>query len=307
MAQARMVGVDVGGTKTQVEVRLESGEHRTAIVPTHDWRPVEQQRDPVRLVGFVSSLAELTSDTAVVLGVHGCDTRSQCMEFAEALSGVSPARFLVVNDAELLAPAAGAVPGVGVVLGTGSIVVAQDDTGSLLTAGGWGWLFGDPGSAPALVRDSVAALVAASDSGVVTDPLRAHLLGAFAVSGERDLVYRLTAEPDIHEWAAAAPAVFAAADAGSGLACRVIDRHAAELVDEVAGVFGKGALGDTVVIGGGVAGGQPRFARELARRIADTLTVHAVVFTGAPVQGAMALAETMRAGFVSAAAPHIPK
>lgn len=291
MVQARVVGVDVGGTKTRIEARLNSGEPRTSLTPTRDWRPVEQQRDATRLIRLLSSVADLTADTAVALGVHGCDTRDQCREFAAALSDVSPATFLVVNDAELLAPAAGVSPGVGVVLGTGSIVVAQDAAGGLITAGGWGWLFGDPGSAPALVRDSVAALAAASDGGAVHDPLRGALLDAFHAGSERDLVYGLTEHADIHHWAEAAPTVFAAADAGSALARGVVDRHAAQLLAEVRSVFDKGAVGDTVVIGGGVADGQPAFARSLAARIRAELPAPAVVFDGAPVAGALALAE----------------
>ena len=68
----------------------------------------------------------------------------------------------VVNDAELMVPAAGYFGGIGVVSGTGSIAVARTAEGHMLAAGGWGWILGDEGSAPALVREAAKAIRDAS-------------------------------------------------------------------------------------------------------------------------------------------------
>ncbi len=47
-------------------------------------------------------------------------------------------KIKVVNDPELLVPAAGFVTGIGVVSGTGSIAVARTADDEMLVAGGWG-------------------------------------------------------------------------------------------------------------------------------------------------------------------------
>ncbi len=58
-------------------------------------------------------------------------------------------------------PAAGYADGIGVVSGTGSIAVARTAEGRMLAAGGWGWILGDEGSAPALVREAAQGRCAA--------------------------------------------------------------------------------------------------------------------------------------------------
>lgn len=294
MDPADVVGVDIGGTKTLVRVRQRAGDERDSVTPTADWRPVEQQRDPRALLGLLTAVTDLSADTVVAIGAHGCDTRPQCVEFARALSAHSPATFVVVNDAELLVPAAGLTRGIGLVVGTGSIVVGETTTGDLLSAGGWGWLLGDPGSAPALVRESVKVILAAADAGVPPDELSRGLCTAYRVDTPLELAYALTAARSITHWASHAAVVFDAARAGSTLAGTVLDAQIDELVGQVAALRRRGAQGEHVVIAGGVAAGQPAFAKDLATRLEARLELSATVLQGEPVQGALALAERHR-------------
>ena len=85
-------------------------------------------------------------------------------------------RVQVVNDAELMVPAAGYFGGISVVAGTGSIAVARTPDGRMLAAGGWGWILGDEGSAPALVREAAKAIRGAIDAGDGADPLTDALM-----------------------------------------------------------------------------------------------------------------------------------
>jgi N-acetylglucosamine kinase-like BadF-type ATPase len=55
--------------------------------------------------------------------------------------------------------------GIVVIAGTGSVVYGRKEDGSSSTLGGWGYLFGDEGSAFAIVRDAFAMLVRAHDDG----------------------------------------------------------------------------------------------------------------------------------------------
>jgi N-acetylglucosamine kinase-like BadF-type ATPase len=95
-------------------------------------------------------------------------------------------------------------------------------------------------------------------------------------------------------WGPAAPAVFAAADAGSALASTVIEngaRHLARLVDQL---VRRGATGSDVVAAGSVIVGQPRLFGGLVRLVAErhpSFTVH--LLTDPPVAGALALAREL--------------
>jgi N-acetylglucosamine kinase-like BadF-type ATPase len=50
-----------------------------------------------------------------------------------------------------------------VIAGTGSVVYAFDEDGLSQTLGGWGFLFGDEGSAFSIARDALALVMAAED------------------------------------------------------------------------------------------------------------------------------------------------
>lgn len=107
-----------------------------------------------------AQLPESTRYEAIVAGVSGYDGRV----YGRAPSLPSD-RLLLVHDAPTAhAGALGGKPGVVVIAGTGSVVYGRDD-GRALTLGGWGFLFGDEGSAFAIVRDGLATLMRAQDEG----------------------------------------------------------------------------------------------------------------------------------------------
>jgi len=126
---------------------------------------------------------------------------------------------------------------------------------------------------------------------------RVRPLGAFGVDTLRagdGAVERLTRlvndEPTVENWAPRAPAVFAAAEDGSGLAMTVIEA-AAELAGLVRRLRTGGAAGTAVVAGGSVVTRQPLLARALEarlRRVDAELELR--VLAEEPVAGAMVLA-----------------
>src|SRR5207245_1528157 len=54
-------------------------------------------------------------------------------------------------------------PGVVIIAGTGSIVLAQNEAGKLVRVGGWGHLLGDAGSAYWIARESVKVAIASEE------------------------------------------------------------------------------------------------------------------------------------------------
>lgn len=285
-----VAGVDIGGTKTHLRVSRDGRVIVDRVVPTPDWRRRDNSADAGALLALVTDAAG-SRLTAIGVGAHGCDTTEECAAFETALTALTPSRVRVVNDAELVVPAAGLREGIGVIAGTGSIAVARKADGAMLVAGGWGWIFGDEGSAPGLVREAARAVRNAIDLGEETDGLYDTLRRSTGAANFTEIGRELTRNRDAAAWGRHARAVFAAADAGSELAAQVIHDAARALVVLVERLVARGAHSRDVVVSGGVMVGQPTlqdlFRRELGRR----LPAHRLsILTEPPVGGAVALA-----------------
>jgi N-acetylglucosamine kinase-like BadF-type ATPase len=265
-----VVGVDVGGTKVAVRVATLDGE----VVSDHQWPADGWAASPVpaaaRWLRSVLALAVSPDDEIVAAGIgaQGCDTQEHCAELAEAVAALG-VRATVVNDAALLLPAAGLTEGIGVIAGTGSIAVGSDPAGNTLFAGGWGWVLGDEASAPAILREATKAALAAHDDCRPDDGLLRALLDHYGVAEPPALARAVNDVPTPENWGPAAVAVFAAADAGSALAARVVDEAARSLKLLVCQLITRGAVGDTVVAAGSVIVHQPRLADRFRAKLAD--------------------------------------
>ncbi|WP_329456474.1 BadF/BadG/BcrA/BcrD ATPase family protein [Streptomyces sp. NBC_01497] len=308
-----VVGVDTGGTKTAFALAdAVSGAVLDERTVSSDGWQTRSLRDAAAWLG--SRVREVTAGAgrpvaAVTVGAHGCESPEQCGRLAESLRALLDVPVAVLNDAELLVPAAGFAHGVGVVAGTGSIAVGRHaETGAYLKAGGWGWVLGDEGSGSALVRDAARSVLRAADAAGPpgdapgdgggdgagrgdVDPLAAVLLASFAQPGLDELAAAMSWDGGVETWGAHAPAVFAAADAGSPLARGVIADGGRALARLVARLAERGARVDAVVAAGGVIGRQPRLYDAFAASLGELLPgVAPVLLEAAPVRGAIALA-----------------
>jgi N-acetylglucosamine kinase-like BadF-type ATPase len=289
------VGLDLGGTKAAVlAVAADGSTVVDAVVVAEGW-DAEPLADGVRWV--LDLLARTLPDgvvpRAVGIGAQGLDTPEIAEAFAAAL-GTAGIRARCVNDAALLVPAAGLEEGIGLIAGTGAIGVATDAAGRPLITGGWGWVIGDEAGAAGIVREATRAALLAHDDGEADDGLLRALLDAFRVSDAERLARAVNDEPTMDNWGPAAPAVFAAADAGSPLALTVVDgaaEHLARLVDQL---VRRGAVGDVVVAAGSVVVNQPRLAEGVAARIAQRHPGFRLqLLTDPPVVGALAIARRL--------------
>ncbi|MGW3288841.1 N-acetylglucosamine kinase [Streptomyces sp. NPDC001002] len=297
-----LVGADIGGTKLAIRMTAPDGTVLVDVeVPSTDWEaaPVEQAArwllNRVRPV-----LPEGAEIAALGVGAQGCDTQEHCSHLTSAFEALG-VRTTVVNDGALLVPAAGLTEGVGVIAGTGSIAVGTTADGTVLFAGGWGWVLGDEGSAPAIVREAAKAALAAHDKRRPDDGLLAELLAHYGVADAPALARAVNDSPTPATWGPAAPAVFRAAEAGSVSALAVVDDAAAHLTALVSRLRARGAVGETVVAAGSVVLGQPLLADRLRNRLGAThpdLTLR--LLDVAPVAGAVALAR-VRYGAVGVA------
>jgi N-acetylglucosamine kinase-like BadF-type ATPase len=294
-----LVGVDVGGTNTRICVSRTGAERRPVSLATNSWRHGLLLSDPENAERLLAAIPHLprTEPVSLVVGAHGCDDQGQCDLFAMWLRERQAGEVLVLNDAELLGPALGRHPAINVVCGTGSIVVGRSGTGQLLKVGGHGWMLGDPGSAPGLVREAVVAIMRAHDRGEPTGVMANRLMEHYSCPNPVDLGYDFTEDAGETRWGALAPLVFAAADAGDHLAVEVIDDGAQSLAQDIKTIIDLGAVGEDVVLGGGVISHQARLRRALTSHLFDAVPhVHVHLLKGPPVLGALALATALATG-----------
>ncbi len=197
----------------------------------------------------------------------------------------------MVNDAALLGPAAGLDSSIQLIVGTGAIVVGTDAAGGMVTVGGHGWLFGDFGSAPALLRESMRLISRYDSEGQPPDPLAEELMKFYDVPDVSALAYALSDAADATAWGRHGVLFFEQLERGSQVARRVLDDAADALVQDILAAVARGAVGDVVLAAGGVITGQPALVDSLRRRLevrAPFLTLR--VLDVPPVCGAINLA-----------------
>lgn len=294
MDQKLLAGVDIGGTKTRIMGRRGSSVLFDKTLVTDDWRIRQMDADAVKLAAIVMDLCGGSVPHAMAVGAHGCDTDEQCRRFQVLLSASLKTSVRVVNDAELMVPAAGYADGIGVVAGTGSIAVARTADGKMLAAGGWGWILGDEGSAAALVREAAKAIRRALDRGQDGDPLIGMLMREIGTDDQTKLGILLNETRGAAAWGRYANAVFDAANAGSLLASRVITEGGEGLAALVQLLIERGANASLVVAGGGVIAEQPMLMDAFVKAMASVSPASRVVLLREPpVIGAVALAGRM--------------
>lgn len=298
-AAAYVVGVDVGGTKTHVISSPIDDDGakplREIVVPSSSWRKGlgDFRADGVALRDLlVARFGEPVLHAPLAVGAHGCENTGQCHELERELRRHFASPVLVVNDSELMAPAMGLSGAIGVVVGTGSIATARTKTGELLTAGGWGWLLGDEGSAPALVREATRAVMAHLDRTGQVDALGRRLLAGFSAEDGAELALAVTRVASAEAWGAHAPEVFRAADEGSAIAVDVIHNAGERLAGLIDRLRRRGVHADAAVAGGSVIERQPRLQDALRAALArDYPGIELQILNRPPVTGAVALAQ----------------
>lgn len=287
-----LVGLDIGGTKTALLARTPDG---STVVEVAVRRPDWDAEPPRSAAAWIRALLDehLPAGSTVLglgVGAQGLDTGALATRLERALATVGlPARCR--NDAALLVPAAGLRAGLGMIAGTGAIVVGEDARGELVTAGGWGAVLGDDAGAAGIVREATRAALGRHDDGLPDDGLLHALLDAFGVATAERLARTVNDVPTTEHWGPRAPAVFRAAEAGSATARAVVERASEHLVRLVDQAVRRGAVGRDVVAAGSVLTRQPTLAAMVRERLAASHPELGLTVLGVPpVVGALALA-----------------
>jgi glucosamine kinase len=162
-----VAGIDGGQTSTVAVVGDERGRviGRGASGPADEVgqgaqspRMHEALSEALRAARESAGLPGHTHFEAIVAGVSGYEGRVY-----GRMPQLSATRFVLMHDAPIAhAGALGGLPGIVVIAGTGSVVYATDGEQGW-TLGGWGYLFGDEGSAFWLAREVLSGLMRGED------------------------------------------------------------------------------------------------------------------------------------------------
>jgi N-acetylglucosamine kinase-like BadF-type ATPase len=311
MSQPILLGVDGGGTTTvawladptgNVLGRGRSGPSNAKAVGLDTARRSLQEA-----IGQAFADAGLSRTPAEVacLGLAGWDRPAdKALLRAWASAGGWAKRIIAVNDGDLLL-AAGTPEGwgIGVIAGTGSIAVGRAPDGRIARAGGWGYLFGDEGSAYDVAVRALRWVARVADgrdpAHDPNDMLIGRICEAIGATQPEELITALyRPEVDRKAVAALAPIVVGAAEERSEAAGSILQAAADELVLAVRAVARKLRLLESpqtanfplVLAGGFLLSSAPLSSLLAARLHVHGITPSAVTPVPDPVFGALTLA-----------------
>jgi N-acetylglucosamine kinase-like BadF-type ATPase len=300
------LGVDGGGTKTEAWLARFDSDGEPIVLG----RGNAGSSNP-RAVGLDAALTNLGAsiDAAwsdaglqreqvecVVLAISGAgheSVRQQIAAWAKARGLARQLRF--EHDAEpVLAEGTPEGRGIALIVGTGSAAIGVSSDGEKQVVGGWGYHFGDEGSAYWIGRRALEAVARASDGRGSPTHLTAAVLERLGADDTRAILGALEKSGNVRgAIAALADAVDTAAKDGDAAAVAIVDEAVAELAHMVATLADRLALGREfpLALAGGVACGsemlRDRLLGELNRRSLSPRPLRTVPH---PVAGCLRLA-----------------
>ncbi len=212
------------------------------------------------------------------------------------------ARVTVVADWAPVLAAADPGPALGIISGTGSVVIARSRAGQPSVAGGWGYLLGDEGSGYSIGREAVRTVLTVGEEGGATTQLADALLAHFASPNAAllpGLIHRLP-HPRT-DLASLARVVVDLAGEGDPC-CDMLIANAARDLAEVAARAAKraGLFGEEVSLA--LSGGVLTHCATLRERLQDEL-----IRQGIEVRNATVVHDATLNGLMMAAADHDPR
>jgi glucosamine kinase len=270
LAPVWWVGVDGGGSGTRVVLAGPDGgvRGRGQAGASALGRGVDAAWDAIaRAVAQACGEAGVDvpawSKCALGAGLSGVNVPVWADEFVATAPTDLHGLVLEGDGFTALLGAHGGEPGALVVSGTGSVAEALHADGRRLHAGGWGWQCGDEGSGAWLGREALRHAQRAADG---RDPSSLLARAVAASLDPHEGLQQFALGAGQAEYAALAPKVFDAAEAGDAWADALLGRAAHELGALVDAVDPAGTL--PLALGGSIAARlAPRLAPSARARI----------------------------------------
>lgn len=210
-ARCYVLGVDGGGTKTEALLaEIAEGEATNlvakSIAGSSNLVAVGRETAFANLKMAVQDAADqagvpLTSISAAVLALAGSGnptTREQIEGFVSEQLGIGRAE--IIHDGRAVLEAGSAEGwGIALIAGTGAVAYGRNPAGQTHVVGGWGYWFGDEGSAYWLGQSALRAVSQADDGRAGPTGLTPAILSRLEVAQPRDLLTRLSTSGNVRQ------------------------------------------------------------------------------------------------------------
>ena len=279
------MGLDIGGSSSRARLRANGQNVIDVDGPGANVATLDPELVDVRLTGLLAKLGDIRPD-ACCAGAAGAEVEMGRVRLARLLEARFPeCRVTVVHDARLVLAAAQQESGIALIAGTGSVAYGRTDSGREAQRGGWGWMIGDEGGGAWVTREAAREVMRRAESGQPVGELGQALLKSCGATDAAQLTANLHAMREPMQWAAAASAVFEAAELDRG-AMEIVVRAGSALAGLVREVQSSLGIDGPIVLAGGLLLNQPR----LETAVREQLASPCVRLDAPPVEGAVRLA-----------------
>jgi N-acetylglucosamine kinase-like BadF-type ATPase len=232
------LGVDGGGTKTQIALMNSAGEVQCEgfAGPSNPLR-VGVETAVSNIIKAINeacdiggaSRGDIVAATLGLAGVRRADLKQRVRESFLGRLGIRKTE--VVTDAEiaLYATTLGK-PGLVVIAGTGSVCLGKNENGEIAISGGWGPLAGDEGGGVGIAQQALHSVAKASDGRGIPTSLSQRASEYFRASGPENLIVAIySPQVDNTRIAGFARLVVETALEGDVIAVRILEEAGREL------------------------------------------------------------------------------
>ncbi len=237
------LGIDGGQSSTVALIGDESGQ----VLGQGEAGPCNHVGAAERRAKFLAAVGDSVKAAAAQAGIpQEAVFEAVCAGFSGGTADKSPLlpelvraeHYLVTHDAHIaLVGATAGEPGMIVIAGTGSIAFGRNAKSVTARAGGWGYVFGDEGSAFDIMRQALRALLRHEEGWGPPTMLMEGLLAATGASCADELLHLWYTDRFPRERVAElAPLVDEAARAGDRVAGEILAAAAQSLVTLAAAV-----------------------------------------------------------------------
>lgn len=310
MNETLVLGIDGGGTKTIALLAAISENGKPEIlgrctagssnVNAVGWEPALANLQAAILGAWNAAKREVAPAEIAVLALSGAGRKLVQSTIASWVADEGIAhRAEVIHDAEAVL-LAGTPDGCGVALisGTGAVAMAVDAGKQSNISGGWGYWFGDEGSAYWLGQSALRAVSLASDGRGPETSLTSVILKHLQLDNPREILSALSVNADVrHAIASLASLVIDTAKEGDSVAQAIADEGASHLAKLVISASQAVSLGQEfpLAMAGGVLCGTDYVRDAVGRILRESgLTPSAIETVPEPVLGTLNYACRMR-------------
>lgn len=302
MSRPLCIGLDVGGSKTELLASRSRDDERIRLTgPGANIQRIGIEASARTLADLIQralrqyAAPQLASVCAGIAGAGRASDQDALAQHLLTLLDLSPAPHVqIVHDAQIALEAAfNEGSGMIVIVGTGSVVFARTQDGTLMRTGGWGYLLGDEGSGFALGQSGLRAVAHAIDGGPPT-MLQQQVADQYGLDTRDQLIHQVYQ----HDWPMqdVAPLVIEAALDGDAVARQIVDDQTDQLTCQVEWLIGRcDETEPRIALMGGLIR-ETHYAKVLQRTLTERLPNWSVqTLDQRPVVGALRLATRMPA------------